>query len=601
MEALVTTTSNRIGGAWKNFVIHLREQNSVEQIAARLHTDEPVVGLERAAQTFAASRMNAYTNAGQVTAKWVRGQVDKRRRIAKKHGVFDQTEPGAVRWAEQNKLDAIREITNEQRDTIREILTAGARSGANPNVVAKEIRDSIGLTVKQEQFVENYRRQLERGQYVDALERQLSSGHSDRVIRSAMAAERSLTTAQIDTAVERYRANFQLYRAETIARTEGLRVAHQASDELYRQAVINGDLEADQIERTWIHVPGRTGRKNERVFHATMNGQTRGFGELFISGLGGELRFPGDPEAAAEEVIDCRCVVTTRIRPVASAAGAQEQGGPGRGAGEAEETAVEVGDEEELAAEEEAAASEEGDVGEEEMAAEVEGAVDEELAPDEAEPVVEPEPLIDDVAAEPIDVSDPATVAEEALPPDPVEPVRAPERSADWAKEELGPGAHTREEWLAADTYTGGEYNLINRFLRKQENYGRKVSGRTLTLNKQTVATTIRHLDGLIARTAAPESLTVFRGVRGLSFEVGDLVSDLGYQSTTIDREIAERNFGGLSETGSVIHLEIPAGQPALWITGISGGAEQEVLLPRNTRYRVISIDGNVVHARIEI
>src|SRR5262249_2313931 len=131
----------------------------------------------------------------------------------------------------------------------------------------------------------------------------------------------ALTQAQIDTAVERYRDNFIAYRAENIARTEGLRVAHQASEELYRQAVENGDLDAQQIRRTWNHSPGRKGAKYERAFHKVMQGQTVGYGEVFVSGLGNELRSPADPEADPEETCKCACCVSTRIDPAATGGG----------------------------------------------------------------------------------------------------------------------------------------------------------------------------------------------------------------------------------------------------------------------------------------
>lgn len=353
MQALVVATQNKLRRAWSAMLDHLRAENGIAAIEAARHHDPAwvLVGLEDAAAKFAAAEHAAYIHAGQVTARWVNTQIRKRA-VEKKLAVFDSIDPPAVRWAQENRLRDVAEITTEQRDLIRASLVDAVRGGTNPREWARDLRDSIGLTEYQRGLVENYRREIESGQYGAALERQLSSGHSDRAIASAVRNEVTLTQAQIDTAVERYRANWQAFRAETIARTEGLRVAHQGSEELYRQAVERGDLDAEQIERTWNHSPGRKGSKFERLFHKVMHGQVRGFGEKFVSGLGGELRYPGDPEADSEETISCACALSTRILPDRSGAG-----GPG-GGGEEAEVADEAAIEEEAAVAEEEQAQE---------------------------------------------------------------------------------------------------------------------------------------------------------------------------------------------------------------------------------------------------
>ena len=104
--------------------------------------------------------------------------------------------------------------------------------------------------------------------------------------------------------VDRYRQRWINYRAEVIARTEGLRAAHEGSEVMYEQAVGDGTLRSDQIMRTWITA------KDERVrsAHARLNGQSRRYG-----GMWGPLRYPGDPQAPPEQTVQCRCVLTTRL------------------------------------------------------------------------------------------------------------------------------------------------------------------------------------------------------------------------------------------------------------------------------------------------
>jgi hypothetical protein len=46
-----------------------------------------------------------------------------------------------------------------------------------------------------------------------------------------------------------------------------------------------------------------------RDSHAAMDGQTVNAGESFISGLGNQLAYPGDPSGPPEDVANCRCVI----------------------------------------------------------------------------------------------------------------------------------------------------------------------------------------------------------------------------------------------------------------------------------------------------
>jgi len=311
MDSLVTTAGIRCGRAWLRMVAHLRETNPVSAIEARLHTGEPVRGIPQAAAAFAGAQHAAYVHGGQRTARWLAEQTATA--VRKKLLAFDAVEPTAVAWAQRNRLDKVREITDDQRDLITELLTAGARSGANPRQVAGAIYGSIGLTDYQARLVANYRRQLEEGgaAALASIDRALTSGGADRTVVAAVRDSRAIPPERIDAMVDAYRDNWLRYRAETIARTEGLRVAHQASDELFTQSVVAGDIDPEQVERKWVHT---NRRKDARVDHKQMNGQLRGFGEPFQSGSGVLLMFPCDPQAPIAETANCTCLVTMRIR-----------------------------------------------------------------------------------------------------------------------------------------------------------------------------------------------------------------------------------------------------------------------------------------------
>ncbi len=306
-QRMLRSAISRTGQAWLALVDHLRTANPVDDLAARLYHPSAGLTADTAVRQFAAALHGVYLSAANAEARWLGTELD---RVQKKLIVFDPADDADLEWAEANQLRMIREITAEQRQLIQAALLEGQRTHANPREVARQIRDSIGLTEYQMERVASYRRALESGDFSRALAAELGDGRFDRALRAAIDNGDIIPPARVDAMVDRYRANWVAYRAETIARTEGLRAAHQGSEALFRQSVDRGSVQAAQIERKWLH----THRKGERKWHEAMHGQIRGFGEAFETPKGAELRYPCDPEAPPEETIGCTCAVATRLR-----------------------------------------------------------------------------------------------------------------------------------------------------------------------------------------------------------------------------------------------------------------------------------------------
>lgn len=87
-------------------------------------------------------------------------------------------------------------------------------------------------------------------------------------------------------------------RAMTIARTEVGAASSAAIDLASEQFT---DAAGIEFEKTWIS--SRDGRVRDS--HAALDGETVEMDDTFSNGL----RYPGDPEGPAEEVIQCRCAV----------------------------------------------------------------------------------------------------------------------------------------------------------------------------------------------------------------------------------------------------------------------------------------------------
>lgn len=227
---------------------------------------------------------------------------------------FSTPNYNAVNELQLSALNLIREFTVEQREVVLAALRDGVARGLNPVELSRIFRDTVGLTSVQSGYVANYRRALERlhldnGAKVNALQRALRDGRFDRTVIAAARNGSALSAAQIDTMVGRYRERWIAYRARTIGRTQALRAAHMGELAAWEASIANGDINAAEVIQTW-----ETARDERvRFSHRTLQGQQRRFGEPFQSYSGAELRFPGDPEAPPEEVINCRCVLTRQL------------------------------------------------------------------------------------------------------------------------------------------------------------------------------------------------------------------------------------------------------------------------------------------------
>jgi uncharacterized protein YbjQ (UPF0145 family) len=300
----------RIATIFRTAVEALKDEIDLDELSdliAQGRIADALDRLQHAADALGAASNVAFVTSGQSTADFLTGANVGRI-------VFSQVNYGAVAAMQRNNLSIIREFTNEQRRATSAALISGVEAGINPRAQARNFRDSIGLTERQWQAVANYRASLERvhvdpAAASDAVGRALRDGRGDSQVRRAARDATALKPEKIDWLVERYTARYVKHRAEVIGRTEALRAVHQGNEEAYRQAIEDGTLDADRIERKWVtRLDGR-----ERKTHLLLNNQKRGWGENWIT-ENGVIAYPGDPDAPASETIQCRCALTTRIK-----------------------------------------------------------------------------------------------------------------------------------------------------------------------------------------------------------------------------------------------------------------------------------------------
>jgi hypothetical protein len=166
----------------------------------------------------------------------------------------------------------------------------------------------VGLTSGQARSVELARQELLSGDPAalrNYLTRKVRDKRYDRAVLRAITTGEALPAETARRAAARYSDSLLRVRGETIARTESLASLNASSREAFMQAVESGAVREQDVRRVW-----RTASDSRvRESHARLNGESRGLNERFSNGL----LYPLEPGAPAAEVVNCRCVIDTRI------------------------------------------------------------------------------------------------------------------------------------------------------------------------------------------------------------------------------------------------------------------------------------------------
>lgn len=233
---------------------------------------------------------------------------------------FNVRNPAAENWLRTYSSRLVTDILNDQRDMIRSYLQNGLAQGANPRTTALDLvgrinkstgkREGgvIGLTSSQEQWLRNYEAELSSDNPLSALNRKLRDARFDASVRKAAANGTPVPAALKAKMVAAYKNRALRYRAETIARKETITALHTAQDQAMEQAIATGAVDPSTVTGTW-----HTAHDNRvREAHRELDGESVPYGQPFQSILG-PIRYPGDPEATAENVIGCRCFRELKI------------------------------------------------------------------------------------------------------------------------------------------------------------------------------------------------------------------------------------------------------------------------------------------------
>jgi hypothetical protein len=302
----------RVRRAFVLFVKSIRSQEVMDQLVARLEAHD-LDGAFKIIESHIARFGNVIPDVVNAVGVAAAAELDEGLKDVALAIVFDPTNPRASALVSTERARLIRQFTDQQFAATQQAISRAVANGAGPAEMARAFRDSIGLTINQEGYVNSYRQQL---QALDsaALGRALRDRRFDGRIGTAIGRDRPLTQNQIETMVDRYRARAIMARAETVARTEALTAYSQAREEALQQMMDQTRLnDTGRVVRVWF----ATHDDRVRAWHLDMDGQKRPPGEPFTDGLGNSLMFPGDPTAPPETRINCRCTTAFEVLPPA--------------------------------------------------------------------------------------------------------------------------------------------------------------------------------------------------------------------------------------------------------------------------------------------
>lgn len=140
---------------------------------------------------------------------------------------FDLTNPRAVEAVDQQVATVVRELVNVNHQAVQSVIRQGFTRGVAPRDMARQMRESIGLTPQYALAVDRYRAGLEEQGVSLGRQQQLAGAYAERLRR---------------------------LRAVTVARTETIRAANAGQQAAWGTAVQERVLERD-VRQVWIVTP----------------------------------------------------------------------------------------------------------------------------------------------------------------------------------------------------------------------------------------------------------------------------------------------------------------------------------------------------------
>lgn len=233
------------------------------------------------------------------------------------------TNPATLEYLNDYLPTLVEQLDQSQMEAVTQAIQNGFSQGNPIPEIAKDIRNSVGLTSTQQSYVDNFRTQLETGDLngqTAPWDRRLS-GPAQQQAQSEFDSEDTDTDA-IDGLVDTYQTSLINRRAQNIAITEVHNASIIGQRDIWNQAEDIGLIDDSTTLRHWIF----THDDRVRDSHANideLNPDGVGLDEPFDTDIG-PVTDPGQSGDPSFD-INCRCVVALSFTDLT---GGTDQGQP---------------------------------------------------------------------------------------------------------------------------------------------------------------------------------------------------------------------------------------------------------------------------------
>jgi len=174
---------------------------------------------------------------------------------------FSLTRPEIQAFLNTRTASLVQGATVEVMTSIRQALTEGFDRGLPPRIVARRVRNSIGLTPRQVNAVHRFQEKLLSQEPISAftpfqregMKRFQAPADRRRQVDSDFI--RGLTPERAGKVVDDYEARQLTMRSRRIARTEAHMAVNFAQDQTWSQAIEEGLIDKENTRRRWIINP----------------------------------------------------------------------------------------------------------------------------------------------------------------------------------------------------------------------------------------------------------------------------------------------------------------------------------------------------------
>lgn len=318
---MASVTDLQAGVNWPALIAALEQFNTEAAIAA--------LNIDPAAwQEYSQTMTAAYAQSGASTMTYIKQQG-----IGGIGVRFNMGNPRAEAWIADNVGAFITRVTEEQIDTVRQLIERGYAAGEGPRTIARDIAGRVGPGGTRQGGVlgldgpraERLHRVSQgmrtpdgvRGLVVEHLDGSVTLRYKvnratgNRILKAYRAGE--AVPASERALSERQYSNALLQaRAETVAATETASAVMNSRDEAWSQAASEQGLTRDDVFKSWNH---RRGPLDGRESHIAMASVTvRGLDTPFQLPTGDLMLFPHDPAGGARNNVRCACSCSYSIR-----------------------------------------------------------------------------------------------------------------------------------------------------------------------------------------------------------------------------------------------------------------------------------------------